>query len=116
MLEEYYADAVMAAASASGVDERQVREWVSSQLLTPEGTRRQVLRGPESSAGLDNRAIDRLDDMHLLRGESRQGSVWYELAHDRLVDAVRKDNARWLRVMRASRKCFTRDGTPRGGC
>ena len=39
--------------------------------------------------------LQTLTDTHLLRAESRRGAVWYELAHDRLVDPIRSDNAKW---------------------
>jgi len=32
---------------------------------------------------------------HLVRAEQRAGAVWYELAHDRLIEPVRTDNAAW---------------------
>ena len=39
-----------------------------------------------------------LTDAHLVRAESRRGATWYELAHDRLIEPVKEDNARWREV------------------
>lgn len=92
----YYADQVAQAASGSGVKEFAIREWVNEELITEHGIRGQVLRGPEQSQGLPNRAIDRLVDAHLVRAENRRGATWYELAHDRLIEPVRQNNTDWF--------------------
>ncbi|MDQ3701015.1 MAG: hypothetical protein M3442_08870, partial [Chloroflexota bacterium] len=92
----YYAESVAVAAGATGVSERTLREWVEGQLLGPGGLRGQVLKEPGHTRGLPNDALDALVRAHLLRPEQRQGRVWYELAHDRLVEPVRQDNAAWL--------------------
>ncbi|GAB4194820.1 MAG: PD40 domain-containing protein [Roseiflexaceae bacterium] len=94
-LAAYYADRVAQAASQSGVSERQIREWCDTRLITAEGSRRQVLRERDSSEGLPNTAVAQLVSAHLVRGEQRLGATWYELAHDRLIGPVRKDNAAW---------------------
>ncbi|HSS47404.1 MAG TPA: hypothetical protein VLX28_00525, partial [Thermoanaerobaculia bacterium] len=95
-LTRYYAEQVAAAAQAAGAPERTVRRWIGESLITAQGLRGQVLREPESTEGLDNRAVQALVDAHLVRAEERRGAVWYELAHDRLVEPVRADNATWL--------------------
>ncbi|HEU4327857.1 MAG TPA: hypothetical protein VFS21_32265 [Roseiflexaceae bacterium] len=94
-LAAYYADRVAQAAAQSGVGERQIRDWCDSRLITAEGSRRQVLRERDSSEGLPNAAVAQLVAAHLVRGEQRLGATWYELAHDRLIGPVRKDNAAW---------------------
>lgn len=100
----YYADRVQAVvaelqaeAPDAEVSERAVRAWVDAQLITPQGIRGQVLldRVGGHSAGLDNRAISKLVDAHLVRAEQRRGATWFELAHDRLIEPVRRDNAAW---------------------
>jgi WD40 repeat protein len=102
-LGEYYAASVRAAvlepvSSEHGVrvPERSVREWFEHQLITPEGIRSQVLRGAETSGGLPNGVVQRLVDSHIVRAEDRAGKTWYELAHDRLIAPVRRDNAGWF--------------------
>ena len=91
----YYADRVAAIAAATGVGERTIRDWCEGQLLTDQGFRGQVLREFGASRGLDNRAVSSLIDAHLVRAEDRRGVTWFELAHDRLIEPMRKDNAAW---------------------
>ncbi len=92
----YYAQSVTRVAAATGVEERAIREWFGSRLITPEDVRSQVLQRAGSSDGLDNRAIFQLVDAHILRAEKRAGSTWFELAHDRLIVPVRKSNTEWF--------------------
>ncbi|MEJ2208679.1 MAG: FHA domain-containing protein [Anaerolineae bacterium] len=91
----YYAERVAAIATDTGIRERAIRDWCDRQLITGQGLRGQVLQEAERSEGLDNRAIWPLVDAHLVRAEQRRGATWFELAHDRLVDPVRADNATW---------------------
>ena len=98
-LRGYYADSVAAVAAKTGIRERAIREWTETQLITEQGIRGQVLQGPAESPagkeGLENRGIWPLVDAHLVRAEQRRGATWFELAHDRLIEPVRKDNAAW---------------------
>lgn len=94
----YYADRVKVIAESIGVRERTIREWFDSQLITQQGIRGQVLRGQEQSEGLENQAIDPLVDAHLVRAENRRGATWYELAHDRLIEPIRQNNAEWFQA------------------
>lgn len=75
--------------------ERAIRAWVDEHLITEQGIRGQVLKSAGASEGLDNAAIQQLIDAHLVRGEQRRGATWFELAHDRLVEPVRQNNAAW---------------------
>lgn len=97
-LSGYYAERVAAIAGETGTGERAVRDWFDRHLITEQGIRGQVLQGPEKSQGLDNRAIWPLVDAHLVRAEKRRGATWFELAHDRLIEPVRVDNAAWRRA------------------
>ncbi len=92
----FYATTVSNVATASGVSERKVREWVDRQLITEQGIRGQVLMEREASRGLSNQAIRLLEDAHLVRADERRGATWFELAHDRLIEPVRRDNAVWF--------------------
>lgn len=94
-LADYYADRVRAIAGETGVGQRTIREWVDRYLITEQGIRGQALQGREQSQGLDNQAIWLLVDAHLVRAEKLRGATWFELAHDRLVEPVRKNNAAW---------------------
>ena len=95
-LSGYYADAVSEASNKTGVRERAIREWFDRSLITPQGVRGQVLQGHDKSQGLDNTAIWMLVDKHLVRADTRRGTIWFELAHDRLVEPVRKNNVAWF--------------------
>ena len=94
-LADYYAEKVQAIAGDTMVSERSIREWVDRKLITEGGLRGQVLMGEEKSGGLDNHAIRELENSHLVRGEKRRGATWFELAHDRLITPVQRDNALW---------------------
>ncbi len=95
VLAAYYADRVAAAAQATGVSERAIRDWFDQHLITEQGIRAQVLWGGEMTEGLDSRAIRPLIDAHLVRSEKRRGAIWFELSHDRLINPVRQNNAAW---------------------
>jgi WD40 repeat protein len=95
-LAAYYAASVKAAALKASVPERIVRDWFAQHLITRQGLRGQVLREPDESGSLRNDAIEALIEEHLVRREERSGATWYELAHDRLIDPVERDNARWF--------------------
>ncbi|HEX2361846.1 MAG TPA: WD40 repeat domain-containing protein, partial [Jiangellaceae bacterium] len=62
------------------------------------GIRGQVLYGPRQNGAFSEGAVRMLTDAHLVRAESRRGATWYELAHDRLIEPVKEDNARWREV------------------
>ncbi len=95
-LAEYYAGRVAVIAVESGTRERAIREWCDRKLITESGIRGQVLMERAQSAGLDNRAVRLLENAHLVRAEKRGGATWYELAHDRLIEPVRQNNADWF--------------------
>jgi WD40 repeat protein len=97
-LAAYYAGTVHRAAEASGVGERLVRDWFGKRLITAQGVRRPVLRGEEANFGLTAECLRVLDRAYLVRADDRAGTVWYELAHDRLVDPVVRDNSRWRKA------------------
>lgn len=94
-LSAYYTDEVGQAAKDASVTERAIRDWFDQQVITEHGLRGQVLKSPGNSQGLDNHAIQRLVDAHLVRQEERRGLTWFELAHDRLVTPVKANNSRW---------------------
>jgi WD40 repeat protein len=95
-LEGYYATVVRAVAGQDGVAERRIREWFGRELVTSRGLRRQVSRGQHETAGLANELVEALVQRLLLRSDSRSGTLWYEIAHDRLVEMIVAGNARWF--------------------
>jgi WD40 repeat protein len=94
-LADYYQDAVYRVAVAAGERERAIREWFDRELITPQGMRGQVLMEPDCSRGLSNQTIRKFEDAHLVRVEQRD-RIWFELAHDRLVEPIRTNNASWF--------------------
>jgi WD40 repeat protein len=117
-LRGYYADTVADVAAETEIRERTIRQWFDTQLITEQGIRGQVLQRPEHSQGLDNRAIGALVDAHLVRAEQRRGATWFELAHDRLIEPVRADNAAWqeahLSPFQRQAALWTEAGRPEG--
>ena len=93
-LGDYYAAAVWRAAAVGGCQERDVRRWVESALIVNR-VRAQALQGSEAAHNVSPAAVRALEDAYVVRREERRGGIWYELAHDRLVTPVLKDNARW---------------------
>jgi hypothetical protein len=91
----YYAERVASIARVSNVTERFLREWVGRHLITAQGTRGQVRLSHAESRGLDNEALLHMADANLVRIERRHGTTWVELAHDRLIEPILKDNAAW---------------------
>ncbi|MEE8526503.1 MAG: hypothetical protein V3T72_21420, partial [Thermoanaerobaculia bacterium] len=88
----YYAESVERI-GGDEAGERAIREWFGEKLILAGGIRGQVLRG--DGQGLPDRTISRLLDTHLVRAEQRARAIWYELAHDRLIDPVRDSNETW---------------------
>ncbi|MCX6629884.1 MAG: hypothetical protein NTW28_19880, partial [Candidatus Solibacter sp.] len=91
---QFYRDS-LARAQQAGVRERALRRWCGERLITPAGTRGLVYRGERDTEGLPNAAVDILRDCYIIRADLRGGTIWYELAHDRLVEPVREDNLAW---------------------
>ncbi|WNG60069.1 PQQ-binding-like beta-propeller repeat protein [Archangium gephyra] len=95
-LARYYSDQVAVVATELGLGERFLRDWFEHQLILEAGIRAQVLRESKESGGLRNEVVERLVHTHLVRAESWGSRLWYELAHDRLIKPIRKDNAAWF--------------------
>jgi WD40 repeat protein len=95
-LADYYTDTINRACKSTGVEERLIRDWFDKRLITKEGFRGHVLMGQDSSEGLSNAAIRLLENAHIVRGDKRAGATWFELAHDRLIEPLRKSNAEWF--------------------
>lgn len=102
-LSNFYTRAVNRALPLAGLDEEELRQWFETALITPAGTRGTVYRGVKETAGVDNTAVQILEDMHIIRGEIRAGSRWYELTHDRLIEPIQQANRRWHDARQAAR-------------
>ncbi len=78
-----------------GVVERSIRNWLERALISPAGLRLTVVLGSEAAYGLDPTILEELTDRYLVRRDQRHSSVYYELAHDRLIGPIRESNASW---------------------
>jgi tetratricopeptide (TPR) repeat protein len=96
VLAEFYADVVSQAAIQTEISEARIRNWVESYLITREGTRDTVFRERDKTAGAPNVLPETLENLHLIRGELRGNTRWYELTHDRLITPIRRSNRLWF--------------------
>lgn len=96
-LSDFYEDAIamVLQQSSTTTSERQLRSWFESELMTEAGTRSIVYQGTDSTAGLPNEIVHRLQERFLLRAEVRAGGVWIELIHDRFIQPIQIANRRW---------------------
>ncbi|HEY5706558.1 MAG TPA: hypothetical protein VIS96_13400 [Terrimicrobiaceae bacterium] len=100
----FYIDAV------NGISDSQVRERArelcEEGLLTASGGRRSLLKEDiEANFEVDSRSLDVLENVRLLHKESKHGSFYYEISHDRLASAIyEKRVSRELKVEAKKRK------------
>lgn len=95
-LAAFYESSIAATVAESGLDEGSLRRFFERTLLTPAGTRGTVYRGTQQTGDIPNQAIDILENRHIIRGEWRGGSRWYELTHDRFIEPILQSNKKWL--------------------
>jgi hypothetical protein len=93
-MSRYYSDSISELAQGFGIQEKAVRDWFETALITEHGDRSQSNRGPVGGPK-EKEILTRLKDMFLINEDSRGGTTWYELAHDRLVPAVKLANRAW---------------------
>ncbi|CRK57428.1 WD40-repeat containing protein [Alloactinosynnema sp. L-07] len=93
-LSRYYSHALTELERELGVSQRIVRDWFERDLITARRFRAQTTRSPVPGE-LGARVLDALEDAYLIRIDSRAGTTWYELAHDRLINAVLDANQSW---------------------
>ena len=96
-LSNFYERSIRSVAKDTEVKEETLRRWFGDTLITSEGTRAPVNRGKENTGGMPNAAVDKLEAMRLIKGEWKGTNVrWYELAHDRFIEPIRRSNENWL--------------------
>lgn len=81
--------AVMDVAASQGMSELAVWEWLESTFITDIGTRGAAYEGVSTTGGMPNAVALAFEEHRILRSEKRAGSVWFELLHDVLVEAIR---------------------------
>jgi hypothetical protein len=94
----FYESVIASATAETGISEAALRRWFERSLITPNKTRGIVYQGEENTAGIPNRVVNQLVAQRLVRAELRSGGVWYELAHDRLIQPILDSNEQWLRA------------------
>jgi len=96
-LSRFYEKSIKSVAKETGVTEEALRYWFGNTLITPEGTRAPLNRGKDTTGGMPNAAVDKLEAMRLIKGEWKGTNVrWYELGHDRFIELIRRSNEKWL--------------------
>jgi hypothetical protein len=96
-LAQFYDDVVLETSKRTRVSTDSLRRWFGQALITPSGTRGILYRGRATTGDMPNRAVDVLEDLHMIRAEPRAGARWYELTHDRFIAPIRSSNARTFR-------------------
>ena len=97
MLAGFYSEAVTDVAKETHIDERALRDWFDSELITVQEWRSQTRRGPSSGSVDVATVLTELENRYLIRSDRRAGVKWYELAHDRLIQPVLRSNEKWRR-------------------
>ncbi|HEU4833663.1 MAG TPA: hypothetical protein VFS90_04580 [Pyrinomonadaceae bacterium] len=96
-LSRFYEKSIKSVSKDTGVTEETLRYWFGNTLITPEGTRAPLNRGKDTTGGMPNAAVDKLEAMRLIKGEWKGTNVrWYELGHDRFIELIRRSNEKWL--------------------
>lgn len=90
-LADFCDSAISSAAASTGIDDRTIRDWLETELVSEDGFRTQTQFGPDGGTTV----LRTLEDGHFLRAERRRGTSWFEIAHDRLVAPLRASNLRW---------------------
>jgi len=93
----FYSDAVTDVVTETHVDERALRDWFDSELITVQEWRKQTRLGPSSGSVDVATVLTALEDRYLIRSDRRAGVTWYELTHDRLIMPVLRNNNKWRR-------------------
>ncbi|MEM8488005.1 MAG: hypothetical protein AAF564_20810 [Bacteroidota bacterium] len=102
----FYEATILKTVAGSGIPESTLRRFFERTLLTPAGTRGTVYRGLTETGDITNAAVDILEDRHIIRGEWRGGSRWYELTHDRFVEPILESNKNWLEKNAGTREIY----------
>ncbi|MFZ0917639.1 MAG: tetratricopeptide repeat protein [Candidatus Udaeobacter sp.] len=92
-LANFYKECLRKTTRTTHVRRGRLRKWFERTLITPEGVRDTVRQGATKTGGLPNRAVRKLEEFHLIRGEERPGrGRWYELIHDTFIRPIQEVN------------------------
>jgi tetratricopeptide (TPR) repeat protein len=96
-LESFYESVIEEVARRGKVGVGRLRKWFDEHMITAAGTRGTAYEG---EGKLATNVLQLLEERHLIRAEYRAGAIWYELAHDRFIEPIRKSNYIWKRNRR----------------
>ncbi|MGH3693655.1 MAG: hypothetical protein ACRDRX_06615 [Pseudonocardiaceae bacterium] len=68
----------------------ELHSWLQRTFITELGTRGTAYEGLSETSEMPNSVARALEARHILTSERRAGSLWYELQHDRLIEAIRQ--------------------------
>jgi hypothetical protein len=95
-LAAFYEECLAGTMNKTKVKEGALRRWFDTKLITPAGTRGTIYHGEGETGGLPDLAVQELRNRHIIRPERRSNATWYELAHDRFIEPIKKSNEQWL--------------------
>jgi hypothetical protein len=94
-LEQFYEDIINEVITQTHITETKFRTWCEEKLITPYGTRNIIHRSQEFTEGINTNVIDILEKECFLQDELNR-KTWYELSHDRLIQAIKLSNAKYM--------------------
>jgi tetratricopeptide (TPR) repeat protein len=89
-LAEFCNRALISVADDHDLSMTELRSWLQRTFITELGTRGTAYEGLTRTATMSNAVVRDLEDWHILRAERRSGARWYELQHDRLIEAIKR--------------------------
>ena len=115
-LSDFYEDCIKKAVKETDVKEERLRRWFEDTLITSAETRSLVYRDERKgeTGGIPNETVGILERLHIIRRETRSGSQWYELTHDRLIEPIQLSNKVWLADVLESQSKITIGGDIQG--
>jgi hypothetical protein len=95
-LAKYY-DRAIENACRGLFNEAQLRRLIAECLITPAGTRGMVFTASKDFAEVPVQTLEALDRAHVIHVEERAGTGWYELTHDRFIEAIQESDRNWAK-------------------
>jgi len=90
-----YCDSALAKAAGDSSRGAVLRDWIDRRLLTPSGLRLPGTVDPADPKDPTDHELRALEEIHLIRRQTREDGAWYELSHDSLAIPVRRSIERW---------------------
>jgi hypothetical protein len=99
-LADYYDHSIQRIVAQTGEVETRLRNGFERCFITPDRKRAPVrVIGKRTACDLDGSFIEPLYEKHLIRLTlSGEDGSWYELSHDRFIDAILRSNEAWRKL------------------